>query len=188
MFPTNESGIGLITDTKLQNWLSEVKGSFENSSKVVDENGEPMVVYHGTRYDFNAFRFSNLENAFYFTVNPDYAKEVANATHIVPVFLDAKKLEQIDTVSDVHVSAWRRNNKDSDADGLSGIDANSKYISYVVFNPTQIKSATGNQGTYSGQTGDMRFQKDKTKENLLPFQGGELQLLKRGTVKGKTNI
>ena len=31
------------------------KTYFEDSSKVVDENGEPLVVYHGTRSDFTVF-------------------------------------------------------------------------------------------------------------------------------------
>ncbi len=46
-------------------------------SKVVDANGEPLVVYHGTTHDFNEFKLdrSNIENhfgrGFYFSNNPD---------------------------------------------------------------------------------------------------------------------
>lgn len=38
----------------------DVKREEENMSKVVDENGEPLVVYHGTRGDFTVF---NIEKA-----------------------------------------------------------------------------------------------------------------------------
>ena len=35
-------------DAKLANYLESAKESYENSSKIVDENGEPRVVYHQT--------------------------------------------------------------------------------------------------------------------------------------------
>jgi hypothetical protein len=37
-------------DTKLQNFLQTAKNARDNSSKVIDKNGEPQVVYHGTQY------------------------------------------------------------------------------------------------------------------------------------------
>lgn len=42
-------------DVKLQNFIESSRTAVENSSKVVDENGEPMVVFHGTNSDFTAF-------------------------------------------------------------------------------------------------------------------------------------
>lgn len=38
-----------------KDWFGDWENDADNASKVVDENGEPMVVYHGTPYDFNAF-------------------------------------------------------------------------------------------------------------------------------------
>ena len=35
-------------DVKLQNFIESARTAVENSSKVVDENGEPLVVFHGT--------------------------------------------------------------------------------------------------------------------------------------------
>ena len=37
-----------FVDAKLQQFLEEARAAASNSSKVVDENGEPLVVYHGT--------------------------------------------------------------------------------------------------------------------------------------------
>ncbi|MBR1626596.1 MAG: hypothetical protein IJ681_05570, partial [Bacteroidales bacterium] len=41
--------IDSITDAKLQQFFENARNSEENSSKVVDENGEPLVVYHGAK-------------------------------------------------------------------------------------------------------------------------------------------
>ena len=55
------NGFGTTPGTKPTTVVSEYKDSKlisllqENSSKVVDENGEPMVVYHGTNENFNIF-------------------------------------------------------------------------------------------------------------------------------------
>ena len=40
----------LVRTTKFKEWFGDWENDPENSSKVVDENGEPMVVYHGSRY------------------------------------------------------------------------------------------------------------------------------------------
>ena len=58
-----------------------------NSSKVVDENGEPMVVYHGTlanglhqfNKDFIGSRFSYDDKGFFFIGNENIAKDYATS-------------------------------------------------------------------------------------------------------------
>lgn len=56
-------------------------------SKVVDENGEPLVVYHGTAKDFDAFseekrgtttRVRSAEQGFFFTDDPSVASDFAD--------------------------------------------------------------------------------------------------------------
>ena len=76
-----------------------------NSSKVVDENGEPLVVYHGSNNDNLTIFKNNLEtplgirrnsyNAIYFANNANFAEKVARARHnvnptIYSVFLNIK--------------------------------------------------------------------------------------------------
>jgi hypothetical protein len=39
---------GGVVDTKLETFLNNAKLAYENSSKIVDANGETMPVYHGT--------------------------------------------------------------------------------------------------------------------------------------------
>lgn len=38
-----------------KDWFGDWENDPKNASKVVDENGEPLVVYHGTNNDFNTF-------------------------------------------------------------------------------------------------------------------------------------
>ena len=55
-------GLNALSDAdiqKIQRDLEKIKSDAKNSSKIVDANGEPRVVYHGTRVAFNA-AFSSL--------------------------------------------------------------------------------------------------------------------------------
>ena len=40
---------------KVKQEIESRKSNIGNSSKVVDENGEPLVMYHGTNSDFTVF-------------------------------------------------------------------------------------------------------------------------------------
>lgn len=74
-------------DRKLSDFLNSVKP--ENVSKVVDENGEPKVVYHGSPY----YGFTIFKNESYFTAQKNYAaryKKGGNNSGIYDVFLDIK--------------------------------------------------------------------------------------------------
>lgn len=44
-----------VRTTNFKNWFGDWEKDPENASKVVDENGEPLVVYHGRSTDFNIF-------------------------------------------------------------------------------------------------------------------------------------
>jgi hypothetical protein len=67
----------LVREPAFKQWFGDWENSPENSSKVVDENGEPLPVYHGTNYsDFTEFddlyignNTNNAKSGFYFTNN-----------------------------------------------------------------------------------------------------------------------
>ena len=81
-----------------------------NSSKVVDENGEPMVVYHGTKGDFNTFKsgekgtryvmgvpYDVESQGFFFTTDKNDAIEYAHQQNkgngkdrVIEAYLDMK--------------------------------------------------------------------------------------------------
>ena len=86
---SNQSALSEYKDSKLISLLQE------NSSKVVDENGEPMVVYHGTnKFGFTVFdkEFSDDKTSIFFTDRVDIAKGYAG------VNADVRSLYDDDTV------------------------------------------------------------------------------------------
>lgn len=161
---------GIITDK------SEFKAWF-GDSKVVDENGKPLVVYHGTGDDFSTFeqgksgRDSTKDSkvAFYFSNNPDVADEWAWKSGeyigiIKPVYLSLKNPLIADgeeffnprTVLDTITKA-----KNAGHDGVIFRNQGSltgRSTHFAVFSPTQIKSATGNRGTFDPTDPDIRNQ------------------------------
>ncbi len=72
----------LVRTPQFKKWFGDWENSPETASKVVDENGEPLVVYHGTSQKFNEFYFKNLHyiNGFYFTPSEDIAQDFAEAS------------------------------------------------------------------------------------------------------------
>jgi len=79
--------------TSIKQDMAKIKTSLDNSSKVVDENGEPLVVYHGTGTpDITEFKHSKAtdktgrmmglgqgKGKFYFTSNRTGAESAASA-------------------------------------------------------------------------------------------------------------
>ena len=45
----------LVRTPAFKKWFGDWENDPENASKVVDENGEPLVVYHGTDNEFYKF-------------------------------------------------------------------------------------------------------------------------------------
>lgn len=77
--PATNTGDGVI-DTKLQHFFEKARNAKENSSKVIDENGEPLVVYHGTSSEFNVFNVSedgDFGKGIYFGTTNEDAKTYA---------------------------------------------------------------------------------------------------------------
>ena len=73
------------------NWFGDWINDPANASKVVDENGEPLVVYHGSNYKNDATIIGDwsknvLPYATYFTPYQGYA----NFKHVYSAFLNIK--------------------------------------------------------------------------------------------------
>lgn len=160
---------------------SEAFKKWFGDSKVVDEKGEPLTVYHGTSSDFDTFQPRNkavdtlfekdFENdVYFFSNNPETASQYAESTgmngaNIIPVKLSMENPYIIDRggkgYRDSFMSAWIKQAKDAGHDGL--IVKNMKDLGqesgtqFAVFSPTQIKSATGNNGDFDGNNPDIRY-------------------------------
>jgi hypothetical protein len=58
----------LVRTPKFKAWFGDWENDAQNASKVIDENGEPKVVYHGTyvETEFNIFDFYKADLGFHF--------------------------------------------------------------------------------------------------------------------------
>jgi hypothetical protein len=130
-------------------------------SHVVDEDGRPLIVYHGTPYGgFDSFdisragtrgTFESARAGVYFTANPDYANGLARSTRevapaVYPAYLSIQNplrvfSTEIDNAAEVDAMILQA--KEGGHDGI--ID---EYNNFVVFDPKQIKSAIGNSGRF----------------------------------------
>ena len=137
-------------------------------SKVVDKEGRPLVVYHATNAEFDAFdtNKSKKGKGFWFTSDKKYAKEHGN--NLYSVYLKSKKLFDADKQED-EISKYTNNpenllnNKSTQnklqKDGYDGIVFNKNDgRTYIVFNPEQIKSVD-NQGTFDEKNPNIYYQK-----------------------------
>jgi hypothetical protein len=95
----NEKQWNQVRTPEFKKWFGDWENDPENASKVVDENGEPMVVFHGsgaidkfTEFSPTVSRLTSI-NASYFTDNPDIAKGYSGnlSGNLYEVFLNIRK-------------------------------------------------------------------------------------------------
>lgn len=135
-----------------------------NVSKVVDENGEPLVVYHGTEEDFTVFDRTktranmDIQGNFF---SPWELDSRGYGSNVKAFFLNIKNPAD----SGVGYSALKRFQGENNAGikareylagrGYDGVNNDNE--EYIAFNSEQIKSATDNVGTFSADNPDIRF-------------------------------
>ncbi|MFY8161615.1 MAG: DUF5824 family protein, partial [Candidatus Kapaibacteriota bacterium] len=73
----------LVRTPEFKAWFGDWENDTENASKVVDDNGEPLVVYHGTKKKFNIFKINEANPYSFFAENYKYANEYANSEDFV---------------------------------------------------------------------------------------------------------
>ena len=205
---SNDTQISVIKDTaKLSGNIksSDIEANYtpaysSDVSKVVDENGEPLVVYHytdnenltefSTEFDNFFSKTGGTKNAIFFTTDnvvPGSEDNFLTSRKAkLSLFLNIKNLEEFHgTKEDLHKqgTSYREIvNKSSKRKGsengivLTGFDDNKKenQTIYVVHNPNQIKSATDNIGTFS-KTNNNIADYAKTGEFVSTMSGKELK-------------
>ena len=117
-----------VRTAAFKNWFGDWEHDPQNASKVVDENGEPRVVYHGTYGDFTVFDKAKIGSAtdygiwgrgFYFTnmENTPYGnKKLALFLNIRNPFIfnDYKSAEEIGD----YLNIWDGNFHEDDRFGI----------------------------------------------------------------------
>lgn len=185
----NEKQWVQVRTKAFKEWFGDWENNPEDASKVIDENGEPRVVYHGTYSDFNAFDESHLGDVTDLNAtNEDWAKtshigfwfndnKIGFYTKHKPVYLNVRNpLEFASMESLADEMSYYDSGEDfkrSNSDGYDSVivleDEEMGGRSYSVFNDNQIKSATENNGGFSSHNDDIRFRevKDKNGEKSL---------------------
>lgn len=172
----------LVRTPEFKKWFGDWESSPETASKVVDENGEPLVVYHGTTSSFNVFSKENIGKndygyfgkGFYFgdlnaaeaysqtsvwnqihnTVNPNGRVLKCFLNIKTPLVQDSKNLLQSEETSyDFTQDVVKKH------DGVISIPFHrfSPNTEYIVFESNQIKLADGSNTTFDSNNPDIRF-------------------------------
>lgn len=183
----NEKQWVQVRTKAFKEWFGDWENNPEDASKVIDENGEPRVVYHGTYADFNAFDESHLGDVTDLNAtNEDWAKtshigfwfndnKIGFYTKHKPVFLNVRNpLEFASMESLVDEMSYYDSGEDfkrSNSDGYDSVivleDEEMGGRSYVVFNDNQIKSVTENNEDFS-------FHNDETSKNEAVKQASDI--------------
>jgi hypothetical protein len=201
-----DKGTALFSRSKSQTDTPEFKKWF-GDSKVIDVNGKPMVMHHGT------FATSNFDSFYRFSHfgTKQQAQKLLDDTEenyepyedsdpdeppsrILPVFLSIKNPVRISDDGSQHSTysiaedllsqniitqkefdyltvGFDANLEDNLAEliqskGFDGLVYNNKFEgdgdSFVILNPSQIKSAIGNNGNFDESNPDIRFSKADT--------------------------
>ena len=188
---------GSFVNTKFENvtqtqqfkrWFGDWQKNPKHASKVVNADGTPKIVYHGTNADFWTFdlgksgqNFGDVSDGLIFFTNKrdgypdsaaDYARKAAEnggKERVIECYLDIKKPLHLYSDGFYTPTAYFDHNAESiysqylkgDYDGIIIENSNKSAddsIIYMVDNPTQIKSATDNIGTFDRNNPDIRFE------------------------------
>ena len=140
-----------------------------SGSKVVDAEGKPLMVYHGTSADFAIFKPSHGDfgDGIYMTSDAAEASDYANnwspttakdGANVMPVYASLQN-PYYTTPEDRKLDSdvVRKKAEKLGHDGIIRTWKNSDQIHVIAFNPTQIKSAIGNNGNFDASNPDIRF-------------------------------
>ncbi len=139
----------LVRTPEFKAWFGDWEKHPKSASKVIDENGEPLVVYHVTDKEFNIFDKKKSKGGFFFSANKNRLKAY-NKKRILEVFLNIKN----------------PSNDEFNVNGYDGImdfgEIKIKDASYlyeiIAFYPNQIKLADGTNTTFDANNPDIRYE------------------------------
>ena len=164
-------------------WFGDWENDLENASKVVDENGEPRVVYHQTSEQFTKFDLSmsrvqsDVQGFFFSSGTEDWS---AMGDEKMAVFLNLRNPVDkpiVDQSKNYAGVVARENLLKAGNDGAISFDKDeSEEIEYLVLSPSQIKSATDNAGAFNKENDDIRFYRGQYGEVRGFAVGGRIYL------------
>lgn len=137
----------------------------ENYSKVLDDNGEPLIMYHRSSEDISIFDINKSKHGgFWFSKDPNYYKNTrARLQYSIPVFLNIRKPNYVNHETfesaidgDDVIEGGIRNTKfdgwitrSEHVPEFYGDQYSYSIVFAMALNPNQIKSAVNNSGQFS---------------------------------------
>jgi len=157
----------LVRTPEFKKWFGDWENDPENASKVVDENGEPLVVYHGTNEEFTIFEENKIGltdkgwygYGYYFSPSPQisdlYGKSKSYFLNIKKIFNTNKEnpfyLGEKEVTENYINKGYEGSSKTFDIDKM--------FHEYCVFFKFQnnIKLADGTNTTFDSNNNDIRY-------------------------------
>lgn len=150
-----------------KDWFGDWENNPSKASKVVDENGEPLVVYHESPNKFTTFDTSkkryNVHDVKGIWTSTIDRKGRGYGENIYPLFVNLRNPDYTDVHSTKNIIELRRvenealQNPNNDGAILKTFDKSGFETQIYVKNPNQVKSATQNIGTFSKTNDDIRY-------------------------------
>lgn len=176
-----------VRTPEFKNWFGDWENDAVNASQVLDENGEPKVVYHGTSTEFNEFRKGHglLGDGIYLTDSFDTADMYANVRgengFVLPLFVNIRNaFKTTGNVSRDKVVEATRSGK---YQGVVHHFDDHEYI--VALESNQVKMAEGNAGTFNSESADIRF--SRSAKDIIDNLSKNLSNISISSVKDKTD-
>lgn len=163
--PVNSQFIDQTETKQLKRWFGK--------SKVVNEDGTPCIVYHGTSENFTAYDMSkgranmDIQGAFF----SPYKEDAAGYGDNVGAYYLSIQNPASESVAYAALNKFKGQNgagikarEYQESQGYDGVY--NGYDEYIAFRPNQIKSATDNKGTFFEESNDTRYR--YTDQTTLP--------------------
>lgn len=157
-----------VRTPEFKKWFGDWENDAKNASQVLDENGEPKVVYHGTATEFNEFRKGHglLGDGIYLTDSFDTADMYANNRgkngFVLPLFVNIRNA--LKTTGNVSRDKVIEETNSGKYQGIVHQFEDQELI--VALESNQVKIAEGNTGTFNSESADIRFSRSSNYDDI----------------------
>lgn len=190
----NEAQWVTVRTDAFKNWFGDWEGNPAEASKVVDENGEPLVVYHktDTMEPFDTFRTSNEwgYGGAYFSDVRSVAERLGRNkdAHVYEVFLNIRNPIDVNadfatyynierpeemppggTVDTQEIINFARQNGNDGAIVRDVMESTGAGTDYIATEPNQIKDATGRNVGFDPTSGNIYLQEAVPERDLVAY-------------------
>lgn len=157
-------------------WFGDWEHDPENASKVVDENGEPEVVYHNTTENFSVFREGKngglSGNGIYFSEYPLWQFGPVQIQAFLDIRHPITSETELDGMHEINSSGLPTRFIPDVLDRFPQFDGVMNRDEMTVRSSNQVKSATDNHGTFDKTSPNIFFER-ATRMDISPDEDGE---------------